>query len=278
MQGSYRTLEGGIYFQDNLAGGTNRRYGSQLWSVRLASVVSELTVLFLPAAYESFSSSNGGWVGYWSATLGGVANPVVVEFSRSVFTCARLNWFVSRVRSSVRLASVVSELALMFLPAAGAHRDGSFVGGSCVVLATSGPSVYFSLWYTVSTAWARNGITNAFGFRSVRLASVVSELALMFLPAAGCLRRGVPTYQGEHLWYFASVAVGVGAPWKWFAQHDAFRLPQNLWPETLASIRLASVVSELAVFVPACCGCAEWRWIDWGWIVRRLLDACCLSS
>ena len=45
VQGSYRTLEGGIYFQAaiyNLAGGTNRRYGSQLWSVRLASVVSEL--------------------------------------------------------------------------------------------------------------------------------------------------------------------------------------------------------------------------------------------
>ena len=252
------------------------------YSVRLCSVVSELTVapkyrsnthsnhlLFLPAAGRLlYLESVGGTSGaYWSVRSGYSA-PLGLEFEPEVYPVVA--WTAPWALYSVRLASVVSGLVvaqkslsntycshLLFLPA-GNRREG---------VSTPYPSAGFyafisdesvSLWFHGGTFNLKCATYRQWG-RHVRLASVVSGLTftpksisntnrfhLLFLPATG---RGA----GQHGWvdpqavFVFSTDAAASAPLTLQADPTAVKCTQGAYFGRLqrSSVRLCSVVSGL---------------------------------
>ena len=167
----------------NSANSNNRFNG---FSVRLASVVSALALgsVILPAAGNRSGTSinNVGAQGnYWSTTSASETNAYNVNFNGSWFNSANSN---NRYNGfSVRLASVVSALTLgsVILPAAG-YRNGTSVGGvgtegNYWSMTSSSETNAYNVNFNGSNFNSANNNSRCIG-RSVRLASVVSALAL----------------------------------------------------------------------------------------------------
>ena len=164
---------------------SNNRYNG--FSVRLASVVSALALgsVILPAAgYRNGTSIvNAGSEGfYWSTTSSSATNAYYVNFNGSNFNSAN-TWNGRCLGNSVRLASVVSALTLgsVILPAAG-YRNGTSIGGvgtdgNYWSTTSSSETNAYNVNFNGSNFNSANSNSRCIG-RSVRLASVVSALAL----------------------------------------------------------------------------------------------------
>ena len=216
----------------------------------------------LPAAgYRNGTSINAvGTNGYyWSTTSSSATNAYNVNFHGSNFNSAnsnnRFNGF------SVRLASVVSALTLgsVVLPAAG-YRNGTSINnvgteGNYWSTTSSSAEKAYNVNFNGSNFNSANS-NNRFNGFSVRLASVVSALALgsVILPAAGN-RSGTSINnvgaQGNY-WSTTSAsetnAYNVNFNGSWFNSANSNNRYNGF------SVRLASVVSALtlgSVILPA---------------------------
>ena len=76
---------------------------------------------------------------------------------------------------------------ILFLPAAGAHRQPDYYGeGSWVVMSTCGMPVYYTLWTPGAKAYSGQAYNTSWGAKSVRLATVVSGLTVEMSSVPAC--------------------------------------------------------------------------------------------
>ena len=293
----------GLYAHFNKAGFfvplTYNRNRSYHHAVRLASVVSELThalknssktyfsfhLLFLPVSGRSFwpfafeeVGSRGNYVSTTSAQSDDSrVAPRLVRFDGAAFSASYKSWIARFSRFSVRLVSVVSELTVAPKSRSNTHSNHLlFLSAAMLVAemkATTGSYAYSSKaadgWFAFlfrADTFQRHGHPGAYGGRSVRLVSVVSELTvapksfsntcsspshLLFLPAAG-----YRYYYGDS-WLHGSNAlsqwsVSPGSETQsgdFHATQEYFEILPLMNRRSGISVRLCSVVSELA-FTP----------------------------
>ena len=185
----------------------------------------------IKGAYQSCElySDNRSYRWYWNA--GG--------FSLQFYEKCR--------RQSVRLATVVSELArggLLFLPAAGAHRSGTFdrAGTLGYYHHRTASSNAVALIYVHDLLNLKYSIWARCTRGSIRLATVVSELVgvlILFLPAAGRVFNG------------AMGGVNTEVRWSWKDGYDYYSNATHFYAKgalgahVRMQIRLATVVSGL---------------------------------
>ena len=256
-------------------------------AVRLVSVVSGLPhvaksisntyfgnhLLFLPAEplryFYGQNWSSDSTVGYHATrgrtdTVSPCVHWTVIDFGISD------SFWQRRSAKSVRLVSVVSGLPhvaksisntyfgnhLLFLPAAGYRYAISVAHQDWALWAAAG-GVKYSIYQPGASATTASQARSEVSGRSVRLASVVSELAftpkslssaychhLLFLPVAGLL------YASGSLWYFSAEAIQqtctASSPGgSYIVRLGTGQIEWQFPRERRSAVRLASVVSGL---------------------------------